>query len=302
MPLWNENDLENSKPSWLTEEQKRQCFRTTRGWEIPLAGYAFTGDAENIFGATSAPNSAQPFLYRSPNFVGATELLVALPMDPSPTGATNSDYAGVYAGERRGLTSIYGATNGSDLPNYKPYFTAPAASITGITGSTVFATTGITSYIPVIAADVNVSDVSRKFVFGLTTTNGQALTGVSLIQGFTAGTFATLYNTIGATSGSVALTGTALAARQSLVFNQPTTISGMTAPARYWDYNTAATYVVNRYGGWGGITCGAAVLQVGANATTGNYALRLDVFDGHSITGATGTVTFTLTLTGGTSY
>jgi hypothetical protein len=234
--------------------------------------------------------------------VGATELLVAIPIDPSPTGVSNSDYAGLHAGERRGFTSAYGATNGLDLPNYKPYFTSPAANLTGITGSTVFATTGITSYIPVIAADVNVSNVSRKFVFGLTTTNGQALTGVSLIQGFTAGTFATLYNVMGATAAISPLTGSALVTRQNLVFNQPTTLRGMTAPAQYWDYSTAASYVVNRYGGWGGITCGAAVLQVGANATTGNYALRLDVFDGHSITGATGTVTFTLTLTSGTSY
>lgn len=299
MPLWNNNDNENSKPSWLTEEQKRQCFRTVRGWEIPLAGQGFTSSAENIFGATSVDDTPTAYLYRSANFVGMTELLVAMPIDAT----SNANYAGRYANEARGFTSAYGTTNASDLPNYTPYFTEPVASITGITGATLFATTGITSYIPVIAADANLTDLPRKFVFGLTTTSGQGLTGLSLVQGFTAGTFATLYNIIGATSGTLALTnGSGLTARQQLVFNQPTYVSGVTQAAAYWDPNTAASYVVNRYGGWGGITAGAAVLIVGANAATGNYALRLNVFDGHAITGATGTLTFTLTLTSGTSY
>lgn len=299
MPLWNNNDLESSKPSWLTEEQKRLCFRTVRGWEIPLAGQGFTGDAENIFGATSVDDTATGYIYRSGTFVGATELLVALPIDTS----TNANYAGVHNSEQRGLTSLFGVTNGADLPNYKIYFTSPASSVTGITGATAYATTGITSYIPIIVSDVNLTDLPRKFVFGLTTTNGQALTGVSLIQGFTAGTFATLYNVIGATAGVTALTaGSGLTTRQSLVFNQPTTISGMTAAAAFWDYATATNYVVNRYGGWGGITCGAAVLVVGSNAVTGNYALKINAHDGRATNGATGSINFTLTLTSGTSY
>lgn len=304
MALWNKNDLENSKPSWLTEEQKRQCFRTVRGWEIPLAGAGVgTGNMEDIFGTTAGVTHTYPTLFRGTNYVGPTELLVAMPMDYSPTGASNSDLAGLYINEPRaayGLTYPQGKTAGSDLPNFKPYFTAPVSSVSGFTGSTVYATTGITSYIPVIAADANITDLPRNFVFGLTTSNGQGLTGLSLIQGFTSGTFGTLYAVMGNTAGgatSQALTGTALATRQTLVFNQPTSLVGMTAPAQYWDYATARSYVVNRYGGWGGITCGAAVLQVGANATTGNYALSLTVFDGHAITGATGTLNFTLTLT-----
>lgn len=305
MGSWNINDLENSKPAWLTEEQKRQCIRTVRGWEIPLAGCGGTNTAENVFGATANGTTSIPFLYRSPNFVGPTELLVALPLDPTSAGVTNTNYAGNVYGERRGLTSIYGATNGDDVPNYRPYFTAPASGITNTApGTVVFATRGITSYIPVIAADANLTDVPRRYSFGLTTSSGQGLTGISLTfgTGFTSSHFASLYNIMGATPGTPMLTGSALAARQALVYNQPTTVVGSTSAGAYWDTNTAASYVVNRYGGLGGITQGAAVLRIDNTATTGNYNLRLSVHDNRVGGGQTATVDFTLTVTGGTAF
>lgn len=318
MPLWNNNDSENSKPSWLTEEQKRQCFRTIRGWEIPLAGQGFTNTAENIFGLTSNGTTGIPYLYRSPNFVGMTELLVAMPLDWSSTGVTNDNLAGNPFTERRGEVSafngtagangIYGATASGDVPNYKPYFTAPASGITNTApGTVVYATKGITSYIPVIASDANYTDEPRSFVFTLgTAAASSGLTALSLTfggGGFTGSYFATLYNIIGATPGTAPLTaGSGLTARQSIVFNQPTNVKGMTAAAAYWDPSTATSYVVNRYGGLGGITQGAAILRVGADAVTGNYSLRLSVFDGRASGGATGTVDFTLTITSGTSF
>lgn len=316
MPLWNKNDSENSKPSWLTEEQKRQCFRTVRGWEIPLAGQGFTNTAENVFGLTSNGTTGIPYLYRSPNFVGMTELLVAMPMDPSAAGVTNESLAGLPAGERRGEVSafsgtggtngIYGQTAAGDLPNYKPYFTEPVFGLTNTApGTVIFATKGITSYIPVIAADANYTDEPRSLVFTLgTAAASSGLTGLSLTfgAGFTAGYLATLYNIMGATPGTPILTGATLAARQQLILNQATVVAGMTAAGAVWDYNTAAAYVGNRYGGWGGITQGAAVLRVGADAVTGNYSLRLSVFDGRAAGGATGTIDFTLTITSGTSY
>jgi len=316
MPLWNNKDSESSKPSWLTEEQKRQCFRTVRGWEIPLAGQGFTNTAENVFGLTSNGTTGIPYLYRSPNFVGMTELLVAMPMDPSAAGVTNDYLAGLPATEKRGEVSgfggtgptngIYGATSGDDVPNYKPYITAPASGITNTApGTIVYATKGITSYIPVIASDANYTDEPKLFRFTLgTAAASSGLTGLSLTfgAGFTTGTFTHLYNTIQATAGTSAITGSTLTTRQLLVLNQPTTLVGMTAAGSYWDPATATSYVVNRYGGWGGITQGAAVLIVGPSAVTGNYSLRLSVFDGRASGGATGTVDFTLSITSGTSY
>ena len=316
MPLWNKNDLETSKPSWLTEEQKRQCFRTIRGWEIPLAGQGFTNTAENVFGLTSNGTTGIPYLYRSPNFVGMTELLVAMPMNPSATGSTNDSLAGLPAGERRGEVSafsgtggtngIYGTTSGGDVPNYRPYFTAPVSGLTNTApGTVIFATKGITSYIPVIASDANYTDEPRSLVFTLGTASASSgLTGLSLTQGagFTTGYFATLYNIVGATPGTVALTGSALASRQTAVFNQHTNTIGATAAANVRDIVSGGVTTGNRYGGWGGITQGAAVLRVGADAVTGSYSLRLSVFDGRAVGGATGTVDFTLTITSGTSF
>jgi hypothetical protein len=302
MPLWNNNDLENSKPSWLTEEQKRLCFRTVRGWEIPLAGQGFTGDAENIFGATSVDDTATAYLYRSGTFVGATELLVAMPIDDR----TSVNFPGTHNSELRGFTSSFGATNGSDLPNYKTYFTSPSSSVTGVTGSRVYATKGITSYIPVIVSDVNLTDLPKRFVFGgLTTSDGGVLTGLSLLQGFTNGTFTSLYNAIGVTQAgatSQLIAAGSIATYSNLVFNQPTTLRGMTAPAAYWDTSTSASYVVNRYGGWGGITQGAAVLIVSPSAVTGTYNLRINVFDGRASGGVTGTINFPLEITSGHAY
>jgi hypothetical protein len=316
MPLWNNNDSENSKPSWLTETQKRMCIRTIRGWEIPLGGQGFTNTAETVFGTTANGTTGVPYLYRAPNFVGMTELLVAMPMDPSSAGVTNDNMAGLPASERRGEVSafngtagavgIYGTTSGGDTPNYKPYFTAPASGITNTApGTVIYATKGITSYIPVIAADANYTDTPAKYVFSLgTAAASSGLTGLSLTfgVGFTTGTFTHLYNTIQATSGTNALTGSTLTTRQSLVINQPTNVKGITAAGAYWDPSTATSYVVNRYGGWGGITQGAAVLIVAPSAVTGNYSLRLSVFDGRASGGATGTVDFTLSITSGTSY
>jgi hypothetical protein len=34
MPSWGANTTDESKPKWLTEEQKSRTFATTRGWEI----------------------------------------------------------------------------------------------------------------------------------------------------------------------------------------------------------------------------------------------------------------------------
>jgi len=36
MPLWNNNDREESKPSNLNKTAKRLIVRTVRGWELPL--------------------------------------------------------------------------------------------------------------------------------------------------------------------------------------------------------------------------------------------------------------------------
>ena len=63
MAQWKNDDREESKPTWLSSPQRRQCVRTNRGWELPvgasvsnLAGQ-FRGQLN--LGGQTAPNLAR---------------------------------------------------------------------------------------------------------------------------------------------------------------------------------------------------------------------------------------------------
>ena len=104
MALWNEFDREESKPTWLNTAQKINCVRTIKGWELPLDGTSLGGQLHGKLGTTASV----PYM----------ELLVALPLDPSTTGVTDTYYAS------RDMTAG-GAIFSTDVPNYRPYFTCP---------------------------------------------------------------------------------------------------------------------------------------------------------------------------------
>ena len=109
MPLWKNNDREDSKPTWLTAGQKRFCVRTNAGWELPVAAGIsnLNGQFEgikNLAGATS--------------FVPQMELLVAIPADPSATGVAASNFA------NRSVATNAGGTASSETA-YAPYITTP---------------------------------------------------------------------------------------------------------------------------------------------------------------------------------
>jgi hypothetical protein len=109
MPLWNNNDREESKPSWLNKISKRLCVRTVRGWEMPLMG-SFFG-----YGATGyVTNNTQGAVY--------TELLVTMPINDTFSAAFTA------RGNSGSSTSGMGVTQGSDTPNFAPYFTCPFGS------------------------------------------------------------------------------------------------------------------------------------------------------------------------------
>lgn len=129
MGTWNNNNREESKPHWLTKLQKRFCVRTPRGWEIPLAGSPF---AYGNTGATTGTEPATIF----------TEVVVALPNDPSTDGTISANYAygpTGFAGVGRmdGLTFENGGTAANR--QFAPYFTAPFHGDGGITGAFGFA-------------------------------------------------------------------------------------------------------------------------------------------------------------------
>lgn len=168
MALWNNTDREESKPTWLNPAQKINCVRTVRGWELPLDGTSLGGQLAGLDGYTGVTA-----------FTPHMELLVCLPLDPSTTGVTNTNYA-----DRATVTGGTASTN--DLPNYAPYFSCPfdgdSATVGGFDGAglsfapTVLAANagvyalnkygvsslqypgGITAYIKVVANDTNLTN------------------------------------------------------------------------------------------------------------------------------------------------
>lgn len=115
MPQWNNNDREDSKPLWLNAAQKRYCVRTNAGWEIPtpngIANLSGQGEGTLRLSATgNGSNFVQPLM----------ELIVAMPNDPSTTGATSSVFANrpsITGGNAVGLVA--------GLVNRSPYISAP---------------------------------------------------------------------------------------------------------------------------------------------------------------------------------
>lgn len=116
MGFWNNNDREESKPSWLNKIERRLCTRTVRGWEVPQRGSFF------YYGATSQSVANGALV----NGGVITEVLVTIPNDPSAAGVASSAFT-----PRSGNTGTnyggrgQGVTSGSDFPNYAPYFSCP---------------------------------------------------------------------------------------------------------------------------------------------------------------------------------
>lgn len=78
MATWNNNDREESKPTWLTKSQKINCVRTVNGWELPLHGNNAGGAAGGYLGSFMGMQTATGGTAAVP----AMELLVCMPMDP----------------------------------------------------------------------------------------------------------------------------------------------------------------------------------------------------------------------------
>ena len=109
MPSWKNDDKLSSVPSWLTEEDKRRCVRTNRGWELPLRGDGRTGGFELIvamgqkgdptrdtFGGSGAPGQQND----SPYFTYPDEMVVSgeNAYTSSSTGATSVGAGGEVTG------------------------------------------------------------------------------------------------------------------------------------------------------------------------------------------------------------
>jgi hypothetical protein len=278
MPLWNKNDSESSKPNWLTEEQRRNCVRTVRGWEMPEnAGGSWksgnTGSSGNQAYFTRGGVTSHGFGNAGSSFRSSTStvpmiLLVAIPNRLSSTGSSGPDYLqdrrGGFTGNRGHWPQGY---TGSDIPNYKPYITWP------VNGSTIVQPYGTTSYFPIIAADANTTDA--PWTLAITLTGTAALFAVG---GGPTATHAQMTADVAAGGQTCFNYTTGVAA------NLDSRISGTTANA----------WVRNK--GFGGMTWGTIPFRVPNSAgISGNYTVTATVTDRG---GATGSSTFTLSITG----
>lgn len=113
MPLWNNSDREEAKPTWLNSAQKRFCVRTNAGWEIPVS--SGTSNLADQFRGTKALGATSSY--------PQMELIVAMPNDPSAAGVASSLFAG--------RLTITGSWTSGDLlaaqgiTGYAPYITTP---------------------------------------------------------------------------------------------------------------------------------------------------------------------------------
>jgi hypothetical protein len=296
MAFWNNNNREESKPTWLNKIQKRFAIRTPRGWEIPRMGspfsygHTFAGVAVNSTPATTL-----------------TEVVVALPNDPSTNGTISSNYAYGPTG-LPGVGTMDGLTfGGGSLQQFSPYFSAPFNGDSATSGGPDSAgvTHGFLTYVPSFTngypatwgATVPGANVGFQYgvnAYGVSTLGG--LTGVTayikviandtnLTQSLTIGLSGT-YNGMALYTGGALTAGTNLAANH-IPLDVYNVFFGPTG-----DKNGRTSYRQDNI----------AVLVVGGATANGNKVVDLVVRDNstsnasgvNGITGGTGFARFTL--------
>lgn len=301
MPLWNNNNREESKPAWLNKTEKRHTVRTIRGWEMPLMGSLFGYGVTNgnAFGGGAGVTFATV----------QTEVIVTLPNDPSTAGVTSSNYAygptGLY-----GVGRMDGLTFGSEQ-QYTPYFTAPCNGDSATAGTPITGVTGVShaylTYVPGfdsngypstwVGATAPKAGIGYQYgvnAYGVSTLGG--LTGVTAYIKIQANdTNLTQNLTIGLSgtySGMALYTGVGLTPGGTLSSNQIPTDVYKVFFGPTGDKNGRVAYRQDNI----------AVLVIGGATANGNKVVDITVRDNsgsnavgvNGITGATGYARFTL--------
>ena len=228
MGNWENNDRERGKPNWLTEEQRRNCIRTDRGWEIPIPG-------------------GTPLSATSDNHV-EYEVIVAMSVsdtdrasDPSTNDAPYFTFPLTGDGPTQGGSVSGGVDGGLSY------------------GATAFGVSfGATAYIPLFVADADSTDVYSSM----------AISGP-----FVDGNFQGTGNEWSLLTPAREITG-----------NQNSWLGfglGQTAEGGWASGPTS--WMVS--GILGGITDGAAILQISATAATGHYSVVAYCYDAAEVTG-----------------
>jgi hypothetical protein len=298
MGFWNNNNREESKPAWLSRIAKRLTVRTPRGWEMPLMGTQFA------HGLTTQT----PVL---------TEVIVALPNDPSTAGVISSNYAYGPIG-LPGVGRMDGLTFGSE-EQFRPYFTAPFGSDSATSGGPdgVGVTHANLKYVPSFTNGYPTLWSSQGGAAGLTPgagvgyqygVNGYGVSTLGGLTGVTAyikivanDTNLSQNLTISLSGGAAAYPGMALLTNATLTAGTSNVSGGLTSQIPLDVYNVFFGPTADKNNRFPYRQDNIAVLVVGGATASGLKQISLLVRDQSSsvapfggITGATGGVSFAL--------
>jgi hypothetical protein len=168
MPSWGANTTDESKPKWLTEEEKSRTFATTRGWEIIgnnglpevlVAINNLSGGSAASSKMATATISAVYFLntaYANTGVTGKVRVVWNEKITPTTTGT-------LLVRNLNSSTNITATRTGNTTSNFVDYaFTVP--SVSGLTlaigaqtitqGVNDFGTTTVTSQTVIVTSAV----------------------------------------------------------------------------------------------------------------------------------------------------
>lgn len=275
MALWNNNDREESKPTWLNKIAKRLCTRTVRGWEMPLMGSFFGYGATGYNVTNGIVNDGVIY----------TELLVTIPNDPSITGTTSSAFAERGSGGLTHTLGGQGLTVGSDLPNYAPYFTCPFSGDSATAGGPAGVGVSHGSFTYVLAAGITPA-AGQGYQYGVDKYGVSSLGGLTGVTAYIKVVVndANFTNTLGPIGLSGTFSGMDVYTGESNLID-PTKVPAQVFNAFFGATSTDSGSNAYRYDN-------IAVLRVGGPTANGTKVVRLKVSDGAS--GVTAFTSFTL--------
>lgn len=187
MPSWGANTNDESKPKWLTEEQKARTYATERGWEytgdngVPEVLVAIRGLAGGATTSTKlgAATISQVYFGAVSYSTGATGTVRVVWNEKVTRTTTGSIVIKSTAADGTSVTDIYATSVGAvGNVNYIDFtFTAPAATgaTLRITSQTIsmgindFGTT-VTSDLTIALADVVNAAAKKTGSTSVTTT------------------------------------------------------------------------------------------------------------------------------------
>lgn len=188
MPLWGANTTDESKPKFLTDEQKARTYATERGWEytgdngLPEVLVAIRGLAGGATTSTKlgAATISQVYFGATSYSTGATGTVRVVWNEKVTRTTTGNIVIKSTAADGTSVTDIYATSVGAvGNVNYIDFtFTAPSATgaTLTITSQTIsmgvndFGQTGVTSDLTIALADVVYAAAKKTGSTSVTTT------------------------------------------------------------------------------------------------------------------------------------